>query len=288
MKIIDSPDIIQKKASEFKAQGKKIGFVPTMGYLHEGHEQLIKKAKEENDIVILSIFINPLQFGEGEDLDRYPRDEVRDQTVAQKLGVDLLFFPTEQSMYPTESAIQLSVNKRTDVLCGKSRPGHFDGVVTVVAKLFHLCQPTKAYFGMKDAQQVAVVKALVDDLNFPVEIVPVATVREQDGLAKSSRNVNLNAQERKEAPIIFTALQKGREMIRSGEQDLENVKTAVNTFIETHTHGKIDYVELLSYPELENIDRPKGQMIIAAAVQFEKARLIDNLVFDSSGAVITG
>ncbi|GGC87481.1 pantothenate synthetase [Thalassobacillus devorans] len=288
MKIIDSPEIIQKKASEFKAQGKQIGFVPTMGYLHEGHEQLIKEAKEENDIVILSIFINPLQFGEGEDLDRYPRDEVHDQTVAQKLGVDLLFFPTKESMYPTESAIQLSVNKRTNVLCGKSRPGHFDGVVTVVAKLFHLCQPAKAYFGMKDAQQVAVVKALVDDLNFPVEIVPVATVREPDGLAKSSRNVNLNDQERKDAPVIYAALQQGREMIRNGEQDLNNVKTAVNTFIETHTHGKIDYVELLSYPELENIDRPKGQMIIAAAVQFEKARLIDNQVFDSHGAVTIG
>ncbi|MFG6114548.1 pantoate--beta-alanine ligase [Halobacillus sp. MO56] len=288
MKIIESPEELQKETSNYRVQGKKIGFVPTMGFLHEGHEQLISQAKKQNEIVVLSIFVNPLQFGEGEDLDHYPRDEKHDREVARRLGVDIIFFPTVKSMYPSEPAIKLSVTKRTNVLCGKSRPGHFDGVVTVLAKLFHLCQPSAAYFGMKDAQQVAVVKALVDDLNFPVEIVPVPTVREKDGLAKSSRNVNLSPHEREEAPAIQKALQKGRKMIKNGEKDIQSVKTAVNTFIENNTHGKIDYIELLSYPNLEPVDRPAGKMILATAVKFEKARLIDNLVFDSNGEITIG
>ncbi|WP_028783010.1 pantoate--beta-alanine ligase [Thalassobacillus devorans] len=286
MKIIESPEELQKVTSNYRVQGKKIGFVPTMGFLHEGHEQLIRQAKQQNEIVVLSIFVNPLQFGEGEDLNHYPRDEEHDKEVARKLGVDIIFFPTVKNMYPTEPAIKLTVTKRTNVLCGKSRPGHFGGVVTVLAKLFHLCQPSSAYFGMKDAQQVAVVEALVNDLNFPVEIVPVPTVREPDGLAKSSRNVNLSPQEREEASAILKALQSGRKMIQDGETGIENVKTAVNTFIENNTHGKIDYIELLSYPSLEPVDKPMGQMILATAVKFERARLIDNLVFDSNGEII--
>ncbi|MBM7552490.1 pantoate--beta-alanine ligase [Thalassobacillus pellis] len=281
MKVIHSPDELQEVAISYKNEGKTIGFVPTMGFLHEGHEKLIEEARKENDIVLLSIFVNPLQFGPHDDLDHYPRDEQHDRKVASRLGVDLLFHPDVESMYPHEPAIKLTVIRRTDVLCGRSRPGHFDGVVTVLAKLFHLGLPTRVYFGMKDAQQVAVVDGLIKDFHFPVELVPVPTVREPDGLAKSSRNVNLSAAERKEAPFIHKGLVHGKVLIQDGCRNPEKVNNAVKSFIEKHTHGKIDYIEILSYPELESVASIKGRIILAAAVKFNKARLIDNLVMEA-------
>lgn len=279
---------VQQRILHWKYKGKSIGFVPTMGYLHEGHERLLQQARKENDIVVLSIFVNPLQFGENEDLDHYPRDEKHDREVAGKYGVDLIFFPRKESMYPKPLSIAIMVVRRASVLCGKSRPGHFDGVVTVLMKLFNIIQPTRAYFGMKDAQQVAVTDALIEDFNFPVDLIPVPTVREEDGLAKSSRNVNLSARERLEAPTIYKALTRGRELVAEGMKNTQEILLAIREFLENRTHGKIDYIELLSYPELEPLDHVNQNVVLAIAVYYEKARLIDNVIFDQQGKLIKG
>ena len=279
MKVITTIKELQQVIQRTKKQQNTIGFVPTMGFLHEGHCALLKQARNENDIVVLSIFVNPLQFGPTEDLDRYPRDFDQDQKVAEKIGVDYLFHPSVSEMYPYEPSVTLTVNKRTDVLCGASRPGHFDGVATVLTKLFHIVQPDKVYFGKKDAQQVAVVHGLVTDFNFPLEIITVDTVREEDGLAKSSRNVYLTAQERVQAPILYQSLQKAVEMIHDGETDPNRLISSIEDMIRTETSGEIDYVSILSYPQLEKVDRiTENDMIIAIAVKFSKARLIDNII----------
>ncbi|SNZ10329.1 pantothenate synthetase [Terribacillus aidingensis] len=286
MKIITNLKDLQEERRTLAQSEKSVGYVATMGYLHEGHQALMKRSKAENDITVLSIFVNPLQFGAGEDFETYPRDIVRDQQIAAQEGVDIVFMPDASAMYPGVSTIKLHVTDRADVLCGKSRPGHFDGVVTVLAKLFHLIQPDRAYFGLKDAQQVAVVQAMVQDLNFPLEIVPVATVREADGLAKSSRNVYLSEHERQEAPVIQQALQQAKQMIADGENEAENVITHVKEFIISKTSGRIDYVEILSYPALKPVKDVSERIIIAAAVFFEKARLIDNLVLEADGSMM--
>ena len=279
MKVITTIKELQQVIQRTKKQQNTIGFVPTMGFLHEGHCALLKQARNENDIVVLSIFVNPLQFGPTEDLDRYPRDFDQDQKVAEKIGVDYLFHPSVSEMYPYEPSVTLTVNKRTDVLCGASRPGHFDGVATVLTKLFHIVQPDKVYFGKKDAQQVAVVHGLVTDFNFPLEIITVDTVREEDGLAKSSRNVYLTAQERVQAPILYQSLQKAVEMIHDGETDPNRLISSIEDTIKTETSGEIDYISILSYPQLEKADRiTENDMIIAIAVKFSKARLIDNII----------
>ena len=279
MKVITTIKELQQVIQRTKKQQNTIGFVPTMGFLHEGHCALLKQARNENDIVVLSIFVNPLQFGPTEDLDRYPRDFDQDQKVAEKIGVDYLFYPSVSEMYPYEPSVTLTVNKRTDVLCGASRPGHFDGVATVLTKLFHIVQPDKVYFGKKDAQQVAVVHGLVTDFNFPLEIITVDTVREEDGLAKSSRNVYLTAQERVQAPILYQSLQKAVEMIHDGETDPNRLISSIEDMIKTETSGEIDYISILSYPQLEKVDQiTENDMIIAIAVKFSKARLIDNII----------
>ncbi|WP_169338739.1 pantoate--beta-alanine ligase [Heyndrickxia acidiproducens] len=278
MKVITTKQEIQKILRTLKKEGKSIGFVPTMGFLHEGHLALAEKARKENDIVWMSIFVNPLQFGPHEDFDRYPRDEAGDRLKAETAGVDYLFIPPVAEMYPHALSATLHVRERTDVLCGHRRPGHFDGVAAVLTKLFHLIQPDRAYFGLKDAQQVAVVEALVRDFDFPVEIVPVAIVREQDGLAKSSRNVYLSEAERKEAPQLYQSLQLAKKAIANGERDPENIISLVSGHLHDHTSGKIDYVELYSYPDLLPLQKLSGRFILAIAVQFKKARLIDNLI----------
>ena len=279
MKVITTIKELQQVIQRTKKQQNTIGFVPTMGFLHEGHCALLKQARNENDIVVLSIFVNPLQFGPTEDLDRYPRDFDQDQKVAEKIGVDYLFHPSVSEMYPYEPSVTLTVNRRTDVLCGASRPGHFDGVATVLTKLFHIVQPDKVYFGKKDAQQVAVVHGLVTDFNFPLEIITVDTVREEDGLAKSSRNVYLTAQERVQAPILYQSLQKAVEMIHDGETDPNRLISSIEDMIRTETSGEIDYVSILSYPQLEKVEQiTENDMIIAIAVKFSKARLIDNII----------
>ncbi|PAE22262.1 pantoate--beta-alanine ligase [Bacillus sp. 7504-2] len=277
MKIITNITEMQALVKELK-NTNSIGFVPTMGYLHEGHLQLIRKAREANDITIVSIFVNPLQFGPNEDLASYPRDFERDVSVCREEGVDIIFNPSVAEMYPNPLSVKVLVQARTDVLCGDSRPGHFDGVATVLTKLFHLILPDRVYLGMKDAQQVAVVEGLIADLNFPIELIPIPTVREEDGLAKSSRNVNLNSEERQQAPEIYRALLEARKKIEAGERNIESLVTMIRNNITKKTSGTIDYVEIYSFPELQTIEKVKGKIIIAIAVQFTKARLIDNIV----------
>lgn len=278
MKTITTIKELQRIIKETKQQQQTIGFVPTMGFLHEGHQALMEQARKENDFLVLSIFVNPLQFGPTEDLDRYPRNLERDQKIAEAAGVDLIFHPSVSEMYPHELSVSIKVTKRTDVLCGTSRPGHFDGVATVLTKLFHLVQPDKAYFGKKDAQQLAVVDGLVKDFHFPLEIRPVDTVREKDGLAKSSRNVYLTEQERAEAPELYQSLKWGIQRIQAGEKSPEQVISSIKDHIQKRTSGEIDYVSILSYPELEELESITENYIIALAVKFSNARLIDNII----------
>jgi len=285
LKIIRS---VQTMMDEIKMlKDKTIGFVPTMGYLHDGHLSLAKEARKENDIVAMSIFVNPLQFGPNEDFERYPRNEEEDRRRAEKIGVDYLFIPKVEEMYPEKMGINMSIHQGTDVLCGKSRPGHLDGVITVLTKLFHIIQPTKAYFGLKDAQQFAVVNTLVSELNFPIKLVGLPTVREEDGLAKSSRNVYLSDNERKEAAVLYEALTFGQKLIVDGIKNPVTIIKEVKNFIAKKTSGKIDYIELLSYPDLSEIRAIESRVILALAVHFNQARLIDNIILEADGTHVS-
>lgn len=280
MKIISAIKEMQTEMAALKTGGKSVGFVPTMGFLHEGHITLLNRAKQENEILVLSIFVNPLQFGPGEDLDAYPRDFERDRKAAEKAGVDFIFHPAVEEMYPKPPSVKVSVQDRTNVLCGASRPGHFDGVATVLTKLFHIVMPDRVYFGLKDAQQVAVADGLINDFHFPIEIVPVPTVREKDGLAKSSRNVYLNTVERKQAAHLYQSLQAAKEVIQQGERNPESIIEMINVHLTRHCDASIDYISIYSYPELRTLESLNGRIIIALAVKFSKARLIDNLILE--------
>lgn len=283
MKVIGTVAQIKDIVHTEKKNGQTIGFVPTMGFLHEGHITLAKQARKENDVVIMSIFVNPLQFGPNEDYERYPRDPKRDTVLAENAGVDYLFMPSVDDMYPDEPAVVLTVKKRTNALCGLKREGHFDGVATVVLKLFHLTEPDKAYFGKKDAQQLAVIYGLVDSLNVPVKVVDVDTVREEDGLAKSSRNVYLLPEEREKAPAIYKVLSHVKEALEAGETNVGGLKEQAVHYLNDHSGAEVEYVEILSYPELEPVREIKGKIIIAAAVQYKNARLIDNVILTLKG-----
>jgi pantoate--beta-alanine ligase len=278
MKIITTVKEMQSEISKQKSLSKTIGFVPTMGFLHEGHLTLMKQARQENDIVVISIFVNPTQFGPNEDFDTYPRDFERDSNLAVDAKVDYLFYPSVEEMYPNPPSVKVLVNERVDVLCGRSRPGHFDGVATVLMKLFNIVMPTRAYFGKKDAQQVAVVDGLITDFHFPIELVPVEIVREEDGLAKSSRNIKLLPDERKEAIALFKSLQMAKETIMNGERNPLSICKLIGEIIEGQTSGMIDYIEIYSYPELKKLTKLEGSIIIAIAVKFSAVRLIDNLM----------
>ncbi|WP_226676988.1 pantoate--beta-alanine ligase [Mesobacillus jeotgali] len=280
MRIIRTITEMQKQMQQLKSEGKSIGYVPTMGFLHEGHISLMNRARPENDAVVLSIFVNPLQFGPAEDLDAYPRDFERDHEIAENQGVDYIFYPSVEEMYPDNASVKVSVVDRTNVLCGKSRPGHFDGVATVLIKLFNIILPTRAYFGLKDAQQVAVVDGLIRDFNFPIELIPVETVREEDGLAKSSRNVYLSDDERQQAVELSKSLEMARLAIERGERSPDEVVGMMRHHIIENTTGTVDYVEIYSYPELGEMETLKGKVLIALAVKFSKARLIDNTILE--------
>lgn len=265
---------------------KTIGFVPTMGFLHEGHLSLVEKAKKENDIVVMSIFVNPLQFGPNEDFDDYPRDEKRDAQIASKHGVDYLFIPSTEDMYPTKvTNIKMKTLHIANVLCGRSRPGHFDGVITVLTKLFNIVNPHNVYFGMKDAQQLAVVKSLVTELNFPINVIGVNTVREEDGLAKSSRNVYLSDQERQDSLALYKSLRHGQKLIIDGIKSPATIKDNIKEKLNATT-GEIDYIEVLTYPNLEEVQDINETIIIAVAVRFNEARLIDNIILTKDGQLI--
>lgn len=291
MNVFHSKSEIRNELRMRKRQAAiSVGFVPTMGYLHAGHVSLLQEARRGNDLVVLSIFVNPLQFGPNEDLDKYPRDLERDLHIAEEAGVDIVFVPAVEDMYPSPTLTKVVVHNVTERLCGASRPGHFDGVATVVTKLFNIVQPDQAYFGMKDAQQVAVIQQMVLDLDIPVEIVACSTLREPDGLAMSSRNVYLNPQERKEAVVLNQALSEAEQDVQSGALKLNDLKDAVTRRIRQSPLAQIDYVEVLQYPSLNPILERKeeehtedhtleGRIIIAVAVRFGATRLIDNRVF---------
>jgi pantoate--beta-alanine ligase len=260
--------------------GKSVGFVPTMGYLHEGHLSLVRRAKRENQVVVVSVFVNPTQFGPNEDLDRYPRDLERDARLLEAEGVDYLFTPTAEEMYPEGYSTWVEVENLTEGLCGAKRPGHFRGVATVVTKLFNLVKPTRAYFGEKDFQQLQVIKRLVSDLNLDVEVVGCPIVREPDGLAMSSRNAYLSPEERESAVALYRALQLAKRLFEEGERDAETVKRKVREFLESYPLVKgVDYVEVVSADTLKPVKTIKEGDLIALAVFVGNARLIDNFVF---------
>lgn len=276
--------MLKQQRSQAQQTGT-VGFVPTMGYLHEGHASLMSAAKAACDIVVLSIFVNPIQFGPNEDLDKYPRDAERDLALAEKLGVDIVFLPQVNTMYPQPTKTKIKVEDVTTRLCGASRPGHFDGVTTVVTKLFNIVQPQKAFFGMKDAQQVAVIQQMVNDLNIPVEIVPCPIVREADGLALSSRNVYLSAAQRQAALVLSESLAAMDDWIQTGAvKSIEQLRDRVTKHILTSAEAEIDYVDILSFPELSELAPTadaqdwKGRAIVALAVKFGATRLIDNRI----------
>ncbi len=280
MKIVTRPKEMQSFSMELKAQGKRVGFVPTMGFLHKGHISLIERAKKENDVVVVSIFVNPTQFGEGEDFDIYPRDFERDRDLVHQAGADVIFYPQVEDIYPTGYKTFVEVYNITDKLCGASRPGHFKGVTTVVSKLFNMVLPHSAYFGLKDAQQVAVIKQMVRDLNFPIDIVPCPIVREEDGLAMSSRNVNLTTKQRAAALILSKSLFKAKELIEAGQRDAKKIEREISSMVSAEPLANIDYIKVVNADTLEDIDTLSDSILIALAVKIGKVRLIDNIMLE--------
>ena len=257
--------------------GQRVGFVPTMGALHEGHARLIETARQRGDHVIVSIFVNPLQFDRKDDLERYPRTLDADLRICNDLGVELVFAPTPGEMYPAEPLCTVTVKRLTDRLCGQFRPGHFDGVATVVTKLFDIVQPDVAYFGEKDAQQLAVIRRMVADLNIPVDIAGVPTVRESDGLALSSRNVRLSREERSKAIALYRALREAERAIDAGERDARAVERLAAAVIPPDASLRLEYLEVVDPVELQRVDRIEGTVLVAGALWVGNTRLIDNL-----------
>lgn len=285
MKIIDNLNDIKVELKKHKQ--KSIGFVPTMGFLHEGHLSLIEESVKENDLTVLSIYVNPLQFGPNEDYDIYPRDAKRDINLANEYGVDIIFMPTNEVMYPEPLTFSINVLEKSNILCGRSRPGHFDGVVTVLLKLFNIIQPTNAYFGMKDAQQLAVVHTFVEQFNLPVNIKGLATIRESSGLAKSSRNVYLSEDEKQLAKSLLDCLSYGADLIETKKHNAEAILNLVKQKFKESDNHDFEYIELLSYPELKEVNEINCTVILAIAVKYKKARLIDNLIIDQNGNILT-
>lgn len=271
--------ITQMRALRRQSQGS-VGFVPTMGYLHDGHLALVRRARGENSVVVVSIFVNPTQFGPTEDFNRYPRDIPRDLSLLEKEGTDIVFIPSASEMYPQGFSSWVLVEKVTERLEGRSRPGHFKGVATVVNKLFNIVEPTRAYFGQKDAQQVVVIKRMVADLNMNVEIVVVPTVRESDGLAMSSRNVYLNPQERQAATVLFRALSLAKSLWEKGERDAEVIRREMEFLIKSEPLARVDYVSIADPDTLEELSKIDGVALVSLAVWIGKTRLIDNLVLE--------
>ena len=261
----------------WKKEGKTIGLVPTMGFLHEGHASLIRKCREQNDIVVVSDFVNPTQFGPNEDLEAYPRDFERDSKLCESLGADLIFAPSPEDMYHDPHAF-VSIDTLSETLCGKTRPIHFKGVCTVVTKLFHIVAPDRAYFGEKDAQQLAIIRKMVKDLNFDIEIVGCPIVREEDGLAKSSRNTYLNDKERQAALCLSRAVKTGKEVIYTGA-DAKEVLNSMKAIIEAEPLARIDYVMMVDALTMQPIEKADRDVLVAMAVYIGKTRLIDNFSY---------
>ena len=271
---------VRERVNDWKREGLTVGFVPTMGYLHEGHKSLMQAARANNDKVVVSVFVNPMQFGPNEDLESYPRDFEKDSALCESVGVDLIFHPDPEEMYADGFCSYVDMNGLTTELCGKSRPIHFRGVQTVVLKLFNIVKPDRAYFGQKDAQQLAVIKRMVKDLNVDTEIVGCPIVREADGLAKSSRNTYLNPDERKAALILSRSLKLGRKLIENGETDAKAVIKAITDSINTERLAQIDYVDVVDFDTITPVDRIGKSVLVAIAVYIGKTRLIDNFIIE--------
>ena len=280
MKIVETINEVRERVKEWKKQGLTIGLVPTMGYLHEGHQSVMDAARKENDKVVVSIFVNPMQFGPTEDLAEYPRDLDHDAKVCENAGVDLVFHPEPEEMYEPDFCSFVDMTGLTEGLCGKTRPIHFRGVCTVVNKLFNIVQPDRAYFGQKDGQQLAVVRRMVRDLNMDIEIVGCPIVREEDGLAKSSRNTYLSPEERKAALILSKTIALGEELAKT-EKDAGKVVAAMKENIETEPLAKIDYVEAVDAVSMAPVNTLEGECMLAVAVYIGKTRLIDNTLLNA-------
>lgn len=280
MEIITTIENIRSIVNQWKDKGYSIGFVPTMGYLHDGHAALIDQARKDNDKVIVSIFVNPTQFGENEDLNSYPRDINRDKSLCEAHKADIIFSPTSDEMYHDRKAF-VNIVELSDTLCGISRPIHFKGVCTVVTKLFNIIQPTNAYFGEKDAQQLAIIRKMVFDLNFPVNIIGVPIVRESDGLAKSSRNTYLSSEERKAATILYKAIQEGKECINRGAS-ADSIINAMTNIVNTEPLAKIDYISVVDANTMQPVHEITSPVLVAMAVYIGSTRLIDNFSFDTN------
>ncbi|WP_294615898.1 pantoate--beta-alanine ligase [uncultured Gilliamella sp.] len=279
MEVVTTIEQVRKQVKSWRQSGYSIGLVPTMGFLHEGHQSLMAAAKKDNQKVIVTIFVNPIQFGPSEDLASYPRDLERDKIACEKMGVDLIFCPSASEMYTAHFNSYVDVNGLTDALCGKKRPGHFKGVCTVVSKLFNITQPNRAYFGQKDAQQLAVIKRMVKDLNFDIDIIGCPIVRESDGLAKSSRNSYLSPNERIAAICLYQAIELANLMIKQGERSVAIIDAAMHDVIAKQPLAKIDYIEFVDLQTLKSVELLEQDSLCALAVFIGKTRLIDNFIY---------
>ncbi len=281
MKISGNIKEVRDIVKEWKQQGLSVGLVPTMGYLHEGHLSLMERAIKENDRVVVSIFVNPMQFGPTEDLASYPRDLDRDAALCEKIGVSMIFHPEPSEMYADDFCSYVDMSGLTEELCGKSRPVHFRGVQTVVSKLFHILPANRAYFGQKDAQQLAIIRRMVRDLNFDIEIIGCPIIREEDGLAKSSRNTYLNTKERNAALILNKSLTKAKNLIASGERSAKQIKDCIQETIITEPLAKADYIEVVNFDTIKPLEKLNGNVLVAIAVFIGKTRLIDNFILEN-------
>ena len=281
MNIVKTISEVRNEVKNWRKQGLSVGLVPTMGYLHEGHKSLIDRACKENDKVVVSVFVNPTQFGPGEDLATYPRDIQRDAALCEDAGAALIFNPEPEEMYFDDFHTYVTMESLSDELCGKTRPIHFRGVCTVVSKLFHIVAPDRAHFGQKDAQQLAIIKRMVRDLNFDIEIVGCPIVREADGLAKSSRNTYLNPEERKAALVLSKAVGLGQELIQKGERNADVIVEKMKQLIEEEPLAKIDYVQAVDAISIQPVAEIKGTVLVAMAVYIGKTRLIDNFIYEA-------
>jgi pantoate--beta-alanine ligase len=278
MEIIKKKSEMRRIVDDAKARGERVGLVPTMGFFHEGHLALMRRARSECDVVVVSLFVNPTQFGPGEDLEAYPRDFERDRALADDVGVDYIFAPEVEEMYPAGTATSVEVEELSKVMCGRSRPGHFRGVATVVAKLFNIVPAQKAYFGQKDAQQLVIIRKMAADLDFGVEVISVPTVRESDGVAMSSRNTYLEPDERAEAVALYRSLEAARTLVEEGERRAETVASAMEEVISTFPLVNLEYIFICDNIFLRPLEELAGEVLVAVAARIGRARLIDNML----------
>jgi len=283
MRSIRAVKSLRKILKEYKNKNKTIGFIPTMGALHEGHLSLMRKSRQENDIVVVSIFVNPKQFGPEEDFTQYPRDEKKDKLLARKEKIDIIFYPSVEEVYPKGFMTFVDVEDLSNALCGQFRPGHFRGVTTVMSKLLNIVTPDVLYLGQKDAQQAVIIKKMVRDLNLPVHVKICATAREKDGLAWSSRNRYLTKNQRQEAPVLFESLKAAKRLILNGERNASKVIQKMQTQINKQSSAEIEYIVCVNTETLKSLARIQNEVMIALSIKFGKTRLIDNIVFNSIG-----